>query len=394
MKNSIQLTMSVFLFTGILLFLAIYAGRIFHKAKLPVVTGYILIGFLLGNFPYFSSHLTPYFTQLTNYIDELALAVISFEMGMEFTIKSLRQIEKKVFIITIIQAIVTYILIFLVFKIVLSVSTAISLIIASIGIATAPDIIILVIREYKVKGRLGEYLKGIVTLDDLITEFAFIITIPIAEKMLHISASNTASFNPTFIIVRELILSMAVGIILGIVFAFIANEFRRLRTLFPVTIGFILIAIGIATLLNLHIIFILLLIGIVFANLSRERPAVISVLSQIDAPLFIIFLIVNGSALSLKLLFESGILGIAFILSRGLGKVLGVRLSKIFTGEKLSDKIGMALLPQSEISIYLAVLTKHTIKPYGNTIFSVAMSGVIVFEIIGAPLLRYILSNE
>ncbi len=391
MKNSIQLTMSIFLFTGILLFLAIYAGRVFHKAKLPVVTGYILIGFLLGNFPYFSSHLSPYFTQLTNYIDELALAVISFEMGMEFTIKSLRQIEGKIFVITITQAVVTYILIFSVFKIILSVSTAISLIIASIGVATAPDIIILVIREYNVKGKLGEYLKGIVTLDDLITELAFITTIPIAEKMLR---TSTATFNPTFIIVKELILSIALGLILGIAFAFIANEFRKLRTLFPVTIGFILIAIGIARLLNLHIIFILLIIGIVFANLSRERPAVISVLSQIDAPLFIIFLIVNGSALSLKLLLESGILGVAFILSRGLGKVLGVRLSKVFTGEKLSDKIGMALLPQSEISIYLAVLTKHAIKPYGNMIFSVAMSGVIVFEIIGAPLLRYILSGK
>ncbi len=391
MKNSIQLTMSIFLFTGILLFLAIYAGRVFHKAKLPVVTGYILIGFLLGNFPYFSSHLSPYFTQLTNYIDELALAVISFEMGMEFTIKSLRQIEGKIFVITITQAVVTYILIFSVFKIILSVSTAISLIIASIGVATAPDIIILVIREYNVKGKLGEYLKGIVTLDDLITELAFITTIPIAEKMLR---TSTATFNPTFIIVKELILSIALGLILGIAFAFIAKEFRKLRTLFPVTIGFILIAIGIARLLNLHIIFILLIIGIVFANLSRERPAVISVLSQIDAPLFIIFLIVNGSALSLKLLLESGILGVAFILSRGLGKVLGVRLSKVFTGEKLSDKIGMALLPQSEISIYLAVLTKHAIKPYGNMIFSVAMSGVIVFEIIGAPLLRYILSGK
>jgi len=390
-KNSIQLTMSIFLFTGILLFLAIYAGRVFHKAKLPVVTGYILIGFLLGNFPYFSSHLSPYFTQLTNYIDELALAVISFEMGMEFTIKSLRQIEGKIFVITITQAVVTYILIFSVFKIILSVSTAISLIIASIGVATAPDIIILVIREYNVKGKLGEYLKGIVTLDDLITELAFITTIPIAEKMLR---TSTATFNPTFIIVKELILSIALGLILGIAFAFIAKEFRKLRTLFPVTIGFILIAIGIARLLNLHIIFILLIIGIVFANLSRERPAVISVLSQIDAPLFIIFLIVNGSALSLKLLLESGILGVAFILSRGLGKVLGVRLSKVFTGEKLSDKIGMALLPQSEISIYLAVLTKHAIKPYGNMIFSVAMSGVIVFEIIGAPLLRYILSGK
>ncbi len=383
--------MSIFLFAGILLFIAIYAGRVFHKAKLPVVTGYILIGFILGNVPYLSAHLSPYFAKLASYVDELALAVISFEMGMEFTLKTLRKIEKNIFIITITQAVITYLLILTVFKIILRVPTAISIVIASIGVATAPDIIILVTREYNIKGRLAEYLNSIVTLDDLLTELAFIVTIPIAEKLLH---SYTGVLNPSIFIVKELIFSILIGITLGIIFAFIANEFRRLRALFPVTIGFILTAIGIAIWLKLHIIFILLIIGIVFANLSRERAAVISVLSQIDAPLFIIFLIVNGSALSIKLLIGSGILGIAFILSRGIGKVLGTYFSKTITKDPLCGKIGWALLPQSEISIYLAILAKHAIHPYGNTIFSIAMSGVIVFEIIGAPLLRYILSKE
>ncbi len=383
--------MSIFLFAGILLFIAIYAGRIFHRVKLPAVTGYILIGFALGNIPYFSLHLSPYFVQLTNYVDEIALAVISFEIGMEFSLKTLQQIEKKIFIITIVQAIFTYCLILATFNVILKIPLPISMIIASIGIATAPDIIILVLREYNLKGKLAEYLEGIVTLDDLLTELTFIITIPVAEKIMH---SYITGISPAILISKEIVFSILLGVGLGVLFAFIVNEFRKLRSLFSVTVGFILISIGISMWLNLHIIFVLLLTGIVFTNLSRDKTAVVNILSQIDAPLLIIFLIVNGSALSIKLLIASGILGIAFVLSRGIGKIVGTYISGFITKEPLCNKIGWALLPQSEISIYLAVITKNTVPMYGNTIFTVAMAGVIIFEIIGAPLLKYIITDK
>jgi len=44
--------MNVFLFAGLLLIIAIYSGRFFHKLKLPVITGYIIIGFLSVNIFY------------------------------------------------------------------------------------------------------------------------------------------------------------------------------------------------------------------------------------------------------------------------------------------------------------------------------------------------------
>ncbi len=383
--------MNIFLFTGILLFLAIYSGRFFHKIKLPIVTGYILIGFILGNVPIFHT-LNPLFAKTTLFIDEFALAVISFEMGTEFSLKKLRKIEKKVVIITIIQAIFTWVIIFLGLKFFLHIPAAVSIVIASIGIATAPDIIILVTREYNPKGILSEYLKGIVTLDDLITEIMFFISIPVAQSIMqfHYLQSSYA-----FIIVKEIVFSVALGIGLGILFTYVASEFRGLRVLFAVTIGFIFVVIGMSLLLKLHIILIAILTGITFTNLSREKRIIHEVLSQIDAPLFIIFLIVNGSALSVKLIYESHFLGIALILTRGFGKVFGGFLGSSITNLKYRrNAIGWGLLPQSEISIYLAVLARNALPYYGNTIFVAIMTGVIFFEIIGAPILKGILTEK
>lgn len=148
--------------------------------------------------------------------------------------------------------------------------------------------------------------------------------------------------------------------------------------------------------LELHIILIAIITGITFTNLSKEKRIIHEILSQIDAPLFVIFLIVNGSALSVKLIYETRFLGIALILTRGIGKVFGGFIGGTLTNLKhnLRNVIGWGLLPQSEISIYLAVLARSTLPYYGNTIFAATMTGVIFFEIIGAPILKSILTEK
>ncbi len=382
--------MNLFLFTGLLLIIAIYSGRFFHKLKLPVITGYIIIGFLLGNIPFLSSHLNPYFSRIAIYVDELALAVISFEMGMEFKIRNLLEIEKEIFIITLVQGLFTYAVLFLGFKFILHATTPVALIVSSIGIATAPDVVILMLRETNSKNKLAKYLRGIVTLDDLLTEIIFIATIPFVEKLI-ISSPNHMDKFPTFVLMREFALSIVIAFVLGIIFALISKEFHKLRSLFAITLGLIFVSIGIGLLLKIHMIFLLLLTGIVYTNLTDKQNAMSAILSQMDAPLFILFLIVNGSALSFKLMVASGIFGIGFIALRTFGKVTGSYISGFFIKNKISSQIGWALLPQSEISIYLAILAKAAIPKYGNSVFSIAMSGVIFFELLGVPLLRYIL---
>ncbi len=385
--------MNIFFFIGVILFVAIYSGRLFKKIKLPVVTGYILIGFLLGNIPFLSHHLIPYFSKVALLIDEFAVGVIAFEMGTDFSLRELRNMEKKIVILTLVQIIFTWFAIYFSLIYVLQIPTAIAIMIASIGNATAPDIVILVTREQNVRGKIAKYLKGIVTLDDFLTGLIFIVMVTISKGL----AQKHFNWSATEIhLLKEFLLPIVLGFLFGILFTLVVKEFKGLRALFTVTIGALFVAIGTAILFDIHIILLLIVMGVVFTNTSSEKRIVHEILSQIDAPLFITFLIVNGSALSIKILIESGMLGVVFILSRSLGKVVGStiggRLAKINT--ILGEKIGWALLPQSEISIYLSILAKSAIPVYGDKIFAVSMSGIIFFEIVGAPLLRIMLSEH
>ena len=385
--------MNIFFFTGIMLFVAIYSGRFFKKIKLPVVTGYILIGFLLGNVPLLSNHLMPYFSKIALFIDEFAVGVIAFEMGTDFSLKELQSMEKKIIILTVVQVIFTWFAIYFSLIYVLQIPTAIAIMIASIGNATAPDIVILVTREQNVRGKIAKYLKGIVTLDDFLTGLIFVVMVTISKGLVqkHLEWPIIEIH-----LLEEFLLPIVLGFLFGILFTIVVKEFKGLRALFTVTIGALFVAIGSAILLDVHIILLLIVMGIVFTNTSSEKRIVHEILSQIDAPLFITFLIVNGSALSFRILIESGLLGVVFILSRSMGKVVGStiggKLAKM--NAVLGEKIGWALLPQSEISIYLSILAKSAIPIYGNKIFAVSMSGIIFFEIIGAPLLRVMLSEH
>jgi Kef-type K+ transport system membrane component KefB len=191
--------------------------------------------------------------------------------------------------------------------------------------------------------------------------------------------------------IREILLSITLGIFLGFLFSFFTKEFKRKIPVFAGTIGFLLTAIGISILLKTHTIIVLLITGVLFASTTKNKSSVLSVTKQIDGIMFILFLIVNGFALSFNLI-KSAFLssGLIFIISRSLGKISGGILGNFITGmdKKQAIPLGISILPQSSISIYFAAHSKISILNYGEKIFAITMSGVIFFEIIGAPLLK------
>jgi hypothetical protein len=83
--------------------------------------------------------------------------------------------------------------------------------------------------------------------------------------------------------------------------------------------------------------------------------------------------------------------GLLFIISRDFGKISGGVLGNIVTriNRKEAFPIGISLLSQSTLTIYFAAHSKGSLLNYGEMIFAITISGVISFEIIGAPLLKW-----
>jgi Kef-type K+ transport system membrane component KefB len=74
---------------AIMLFAALIAGKIVKKLKLPNVTGYLVIGLLIG--PNCLKLLSQDFLNSVSVISEVALGFIAFSIGAEFKISFLKK---------------------------------------------------------------------------------------------------------------------------------------------------------------------------------------------------------------------------------------------------------------------------------------------------------------
>ena len=169
---------------------ALFAGllitRIGNLFKLPDVTSYLVVGVLIG--PSVLGRLGLPLVGFVNFeevsnlsvISDIALGFIAFSIGSEFKIKNIKHIGKQAITIGIFQAItatvvvdISLLLIHMVIPDIVTVPVAILL--GAIATATAPAATLLVIKQYKAKGKVTDILLPVVALDDAVGLIVFAI---------------------------------------------------------------------------------------------------------------------------------------------------------------------------------------------------------------------------
>ena len=125
------------LILGVAMAAGLLSTRLMRLLNLPNVTGYLLIGLLLGPFigHLFSAQTIADFS----IISDIALGFIAFSIGCEFKLSSLKKIGSKVVIITVFQALLTAIVVGVSIY-AFSRDVALALMLGAIATATAPRI--------------------------------------------------------------------------------------------------------------------------------------------------------------------------------------------------------------------------------------------------------------
>jgi len=210
---------NVILLIGIALTLGFVIGTITHHLRLTAIVGYIVVGILLG--PAF--HLVDLSSHETNIIVSFTLGLIAFIIGGSFTIDFLKMLGKSSIVITIIQSFATFLIITLgVFL--FTRDWAMSLLLGSIGVATAPAGTIAALHDCKARsGTLSKMTTAIVGLDDGVAIIFFVIAIALVKVILGDSLSVSS------IIIRpliEILGAVALGIAIGTLLAYSAKKVK------------------------------------------------------------------------------------------------------------------------------------------------------------------------
>ena len=179
--------------------------------------------------------------------------------------------------------------------------------------------------------------------------------------------------------------AVVLGTILGWVASFIPKYIKRTSAIFTATLGLILLCGGIAIWLHLSFLIASMMLGAIVANLLKEHQHYFGTLENIQWPFLVIFFTVAGATLEFSALKEIGLLGLAYIILRVLGKIAGGGV-----GSKLGHAdaetvswIGVALLPQAGVAIGMALVASSQFPEHKQILLSVVISTTILFEIIG-----------
>lgn len=403
---SILISLSIALLAGLLL------SRVAKLVKLPAVTAYLIAGVLIGPFMLGAIGIPGIGIakeQLEGFgiIADVALGFIAFSMGNEFRLSQLKQIGKKATIIGISQAlftciIVDVILICLHFIIPDTFSLEAAIVLGAIATATAPAATLMVVKQYKAKGELTDILLPVVAIDDAVGLVVFAISFGIAKAM---GNGEVQVLNIILEPILEVVLSLALGFISGLVFNECEKYFHSRSKRMAVTVTFVLLTVGLSSLhfevAGIHIGFSSLLacmmLGTVFCNECDVSEELMSRADRWTAPILILFFVVSGAELELSVFADLAVVvvGLVYIIARSLGKYYGAGISSrvVKCDNNIIKYLGITLLPQAGVALGMAIKAKELGQP-GNIVRNITLFAVLVYEVVGPFLTKIALMKS
>ena len=382
--------MNTILGLGFVLLAGVFSARFINKLRFPSVTAYLLLGILIG--PSILNLTSQELINSSGFITNIVLGLIAFGLGQIFTREFFRNIGRSVLWISILEAVLPWVLVTLSFFFILKQPFYVALLFGAIASATAPAATVMVVREYKAKGRFTDILLGVVAIDDAWCLIIFSLSLAIS-KALAFHTSNTFIFKVIFHSLIEIIGALMLGGLIAC-FATLFSKFIRTQTeLLIYTLGFILLTTGLAILLHLSVLLANMFLGTVLININKSNLEFFDVLKLIDSPLYLLFFVLAGANLEIGLLKGIGITGIIYIFFRTTGKTVGsVWGGYIVKVEKnIRRYLGLGLLPQAGVALGCALIAKNDFPEVGSIVFTTIVATTVVYELIGPLCTKYAL---
>ncbi len=381
-------------------------SRLAKLLNLPAVTAYLVTGLLLGPYCLGALHLASLgFTSSEavahlDIISQVALGFIAFTIGNEFRLEQLKSMGRQAITVGILQAVATTALVDLALvglhfinPELISISSAITL--GAIAAATAPAATLMVVRQYKADGPLTRLLLLVVAIDDAVGLVLFSASFGVA------AALESGSISLVTVLVEpviEIVLSLGLGALAGWVLYWVEQFFHSRSKRLSISIGFVLLTVGLSMLkfelggvrFGFSLLLVCMMTGTIFCNICDFSEELMGRVDGWTAPLFVLFFVLSGAELNLKILSNPMVLliGLVYIVFRSLGKYLGAYGSCAMTGcsDSIKKHLGITLLPQAGVALGMALTAQQLAG--GEVVRSVVLFSVLVYELVGPALTK------
>ena len=370
----------IILSIAIILLAGFLCTRVTKKLRFPNVSGYIISGILIGPCVL---HLIPREVIAgMDFMTDIALAFIDFGVGKYFRKDILLKQGGKIITITIFEALTAGACITIAMVVCFRLPWSFSLLLGSIGCATAPASTIMTIRQYHAKGNFVDTILQVTALDDAVALIAFSVCTALVEFM---HADQALEWSVILLPVLWNIMAIVLAVVLAWLLHHIISEKRSSDHRLVLVIAVILALTGICSCFAISPLLSCMVLGAVYINLSGNKDLFRQV-NGFTPPITLLFFVLSGMRLDLYALVSCGVIGIVYFFVRIIGKAAGA-----WTGARISHAstavrqyLGLALIPQAGVSIGLAILAQRLLPSTEGTMLSlIILSSAVLYEMIG-----------
>lgn len=354
-----------------------------RRTPLPRVTLLLIVGFLIG--PSGLDVLPDFRQDWFPVVTDIALSMLGFLLGHNMTIPLLRKRGKIVLWVSIGEVIGAAITV-LVGLLALGVRLEIALLLAGIAPATDPAATIDVIREVRAKGEFSRTLESVVAIDDAWGLLIFSVLFAVVQALY----GKGGSSGMLLLGVWEIGGAVLVGLLLGFPMAYLTGRLEPGEPTQAEALGFVLLCGGIAVWLNVSFILSGMVLGAVVANIASHHRRPFTAIEGIEWPFMILFFILAGASLETVSLKEISLVGLAYIVLRIIGLVIGAWAGGKFSSAPpfLRQWFGMALWPQAGVALGMALLASQYLPEFKEVVLPIVIGSTIIFELIGPLMAR------
>lgn len=408
----ISSSIALFAILFIIVLAARQMGEIFSRFNLPLISGFLFVGIIVGPFVLDFIH-EENIPQLL-ILDEIALAFIAFAAGAELELHVIRGYFRS--IISIISGQVIFVMGFGIAAFVFISDIvpfmqglprpeifAIALLGATIMIARSPSSALAIIKELRARGPFTHKVLGATVLKDAVVILIFAAAVSVAAVLV-----EGAEFNVGILVfvLFEILLDIGLGVLIGVLL-------RGTMTLpYSVIKRVLILVIGLGVFLlstvlhDVHLfslpigllsepLLICMTAGFYVTNFTPLASDFQHTLEKMAPAVFLLFFTLVGIELELDVLFQAwGIVLFLFF----------VRLAGIFIGSfsgvtAVQDRsygnalLGFGFITQAGVSVGLAKEIAVEFPAWGPQLATLSIGVIVVNQIVGPPLLKWAINR-
>ncbi|MEC8022439.1 MAG: cation:proton antiporter [Myxococcota bacterium] len=385
---------------GFVLLAAYALAEITSSLKLPRVTGYILAGIAVG--PFTSGLVDTATVADFQIFNELALALIALEAGLELHVNSLKKVAKTLGSIVAVKIPLSWLFIggaFIAAAPLLPVGNTLSmtdklsigLVLGAIGVGTSPAVSIAVISELKAKNRLADLVLGIAVAKDVV----MIVMLATAITIAGLFAPESQGFDLAVFknLGAKVTLSLGAGGVLGAGLILWLRFIRWEMVLLLLLLGYG--GTDLAETLHLKPLLVFIGAGFTVANFSDFGHDLHKPLALVAVPVFVVFFTTVGAGLDLgAAVAVAPVVGILFV-ARVAMLAVSTRIGGQLAGEPsgFTNRTWPAFVSQAGVALGLLLIARDSLPQYAALLAQVGTVLVGCNLLIGPILLRLSLTR-